>query len=265
MGLPAGFVEVRSRREVVWVRADLAALGTELLWREPEPVPAAKGRGGAGALRLGVIEAFVRPFRRGGALRRLLGDRYSAPTRACQELEVLERLRQDGVPVVAPLAALARRKGTFWRLRLITERVPDALPLPAFCAADPSARRWAIEAAGVAVRLAFANGLVHEDLHPDNVLVVRHGDKVRAVLVDLDKATLVKSLTTAQKDEMLVRMARYVDKHKKRFASPFSRADHLRFLVGLGLDRAARAEEVERLWPMLRRALRLRGRTRKKR
>lgn len=261
MSLPAGFVEVRSRRELAWVRADLEPLGPEALWAEPAPLPGAKGRGGVGVLQLPGLEVVVRPFRRGGALRRLFGDRYTGPTRACQELVVLERLRQDGVPVVVPLAALARKRGAFWRLRLLTERLVGALPLPAFCAAEPTARRWAIEAAAVAVRLAFARGLVHDDLHPDNVLVVRHGDKVRAVLVDLDKARLESPLPAELRDAMLVRMARYVHKHRARMEQPFSRADHLRFLRGLGVGREALRAEVERLAPMLQRALRLRGRS----
>lgn len=259
MALPAGFVEVRGRREVAWLREDLAALGSAALWREPEPMPSAKGRGGVGTLQLTAdLCAVVRPFRRGGALRALLGDRYPAPARVCRELEVLERMRQDGVPVVVPLAALARRQRTFWRLRLLTERVDGALPLPAFCASDAQARRWAVEAAAVAVRLAFRAGLLHQDLHPDNVLVCRHGDKVRAVLVDLDRASVVDGLTEAQRDTMLVRMARYLEKHRSKLACAVSRTDFLRFLRGLGFDRAGRALEVARLAPQLARALRLR-------
>jgi len=119
---------------------------------------------------------------------------------------VLLRLRDEGVPVVRPLAALARRR-TFWRLRLLTELEPDALPLAAFCAADPAARRWAIEAAGVTCRLAFEAGLRHPDLHVDNVLCSRRGDRVRAVLVDLDRAVLGAPPGPAQRDAMLVRMA----------------------------------------------------------
>jgi 3-deoxy-D-manno-octulosonic acid kinase len=259
MDVPAGFVEVRSRREVAWVRSDLAALGLDALWREPDPLPGSKGRGGIGTLELqpGIV-AVARPFRRGGALRSILGDRYADADRALAELAALERLRKEGVPVVAPLAALARKRRAFWRLRLLTERLDGALPLPAFCGADPQARGWAVESAAVTVRLAFEAGLVHRDLHPDNVLVTRNGDKVRAALVDLDRATFEKPLPQKSKDEMLVRMARYLARHPD-VGSAFTRQDRLRFLRGLGFDAEARRAEVDRLWPLLARALRVRG------
>jgi hypothetical protein len=260
MTVPAGFVEVRSRREVAWVREDLAGLGTDALWADVAAFDGAKGRGGVGLLTLPMgLVAVARPFRRGGALRKLLGDRYPGPSRVCDELAAIERLRREGVPTVTPLAALARRGRTFWRLRLLTERLDDAMPLPAFCQADAHARRWAIEAAAVTVRLAFEAGLVHRDLHPDNVLVVRKGDKVRAALVDLDRATFEKPLPVAAKDAMLVRMARYLARHKQRIGAACSRVDRLRFLRGLGLDRKARRIESERLLPQLQRALRVRG------
>ncbi len=259
MDVPAGFVEVRLRNEVAWVRADIAAAGLDALWSDPAPLAEAKGRGGVGLLQLANgICAVARPFRRGGALRSLLGDRYPGPRRVCEELAAIERLRGEGVPVVAPLAALARKGRTFWRLRLLTERLDGARTLPAFCADDRAARRWAIEAAAVTVRLAFEAGLVHRDLHPDNVLIVEKGDKVRAVLVDLDRATFEKPLTQKRRDEMLVRMARYLARHPQAGAS-FAMHDRVRFLRGLGFDRKARRTEAERLAPLLKRALRVRG------
>lgn len=259
MALPAGFVEVRAGRSVAWLRSDLQELGLEALWAEPEPLVGAKGRGGIGLLRLRPdLVAAVRQLRRGGAFGRLLGERYPASARVRRELEVLAHLRTEGVPVVGPLAALARRPRTFWRLRLLTEFVADAQPLPAFCAADPQARRWAVEAAAVTVRLAFAAGLDHPDLHPDNVLVVRHGDKVRAVLVDLDRAALADPLADRRRDAMLVRMARYLWRHARSLPVRFSRSDMMRFLRGLGHDRAQRHERFRALQEQLERALRSR-------
>jgi Lipopolysaccharide kinase (Kdo/WaaP) family len=261
MALPAGFVEVRRRHEVAWVRADLEPLGLEALWAQPEPLPFAKGRGGVGQLQLRAdLRAVVRQLRRGGAFGKILGERYPAPARVRRELEVLVRLREEGVPVVAPLAALARRPHAFWRLRLLTELAAGALPLPAFCAADPAARRWAVEAAGVTVRLAFAAGLRHPDLHPDNVLVSRSGDKLRAVLVDLDRAELTSSLTAAQRDAMLVRMARYLWRHKRSLPVAFARSDMLRFLRALEPERRElRKQRFRGLQQKLERALRSRG------
>lgn len=258
MTAPPGFVELRKARSVAWLRADLQATDVAAWWADPEPLPGAKGRGGVGTLQLGGVTAVVRTLRRGGAFAKLLGDRYPGPSRVRKELEVTCRLREEGVPVVVPLAALARRPGTFWRLRFATQLEAGAVPLPRFCADEPARRRWAVEAAAVTVRLAFAAGLRHPDLHPDNLLCGSHGDKVRAVLVDLDRATIAAPPGEAQRDAMLVRMARYVHKHQRSLPTRFSTADHLRFLRGLGLDRDGRHAAFVRLRRALERALRRR-------
>ena len=256
MAVPADFVELRSRGCVAWVRQDLVDLGVDLLWEPVEPLAGAKGRGGVGTLQLrDDLLAVVRPFRRGGALGNLLGERYRGPARVRRELEVLAGLRAEGVPVVTPLAAVARRRRTFWRLRLLTEFAADAQAMPAFCAADPEAHRWAIEAAAVTCRLAFAAGLRHPDLHPDNLLVSRRGDLVRAALVDLDRAVLADPPTERQRDAMLVRMARYIRRHGRRLAVQYSTADHMRFLRGLGMQREERREAFPRLAQQLARAM----------
>lgn len=256
MSLPEGFVELRAPGNVGWLRSDLAELGLPAFWAPVAPLPGAKGRGGVGTLELrpGLI-AVVRPFRRGGAFARLLGDRYGGSTRAREELQVLVSLQREGVPVIAPLGAVAQKHGAFWRLRLLTQIEPGALALPAFCAAYPQHRRWAVEAAAVTVRLAIAAGLRHPDLHPDNVLVAAHGDKVRAVLVDLDRARLQAPVDEATQERMLVRMARYLHRHAGRLPVVPTRADHLRFLRALGLDAAARRAAWQRLGQKLQRAL----------
>lgn len=250
-----GFVEQRRAGDVGWIRSDLAALGTAAFWAPLAPLPDAKGRGGIGSLQVGGVDLVVRPYRRGGAFGRLLDDRYPGATRARRELELLHSLREDGVPVVVPVAAVARRRNGFWRLRLCTERLDGALPVPAFLAANPALRRHAVEAVGVVLRLAFAAGLVHPDLHPDNVLCRAQGDKVRAVLVDLDRARRGAAVTVAQRDDMLARMQRYLVRHQKRLATPIGRAETMRFLRALGLGRDERHALWRHLDVRVRRAL----------
>jgi 3-deoxy-D-manno-octulosonic acid kinase len=253
--VPEGFVELRAGRAIGWVATELAGLGLEAFWQALEPLAFAKGRGGVGTLRLLDRVAVVRPYKRGGALARLLRDRYTGPSRARAELETLAKLRAEGVPVVVPLAAVARRHHAFWRLRLCTELLPDAMPLPAFLAAHPELRRFTTEAVGIVVKLAFEAGLRHPDLHFDNLLCAARGDRVRAVLVDLDRARVKKPLTENDTDAMLVRMLRYVVRHKSRLAAVPTRSEMMRFLRALGLDEAARKAAFLRLANKLRRAL----------
>lgn len=258
MAAPQGFVEVRAGRQVGWITADLAALGLEPFWADVEPMPNARGRGGVGRLSLGGHELVVRPYKRGGALAKLLHDRYTGPSRARRELEVLAALRAEGVPVVAPVAAVARRHHAFWRLRLCTELVPDALPLPAFLAAHPELRRFTAEAVGIVLKLAFAAGLRHPDLHLDNVLCACRGERVRAVLVDLDRAKLQKPVAAADSDAMLARIARYVVRHRSKLPAVPSRGESMRCLRALGLEREARHEAWLRIRTIVEKALRRR-------
>ena len=253
------FVELRARGAIGWVRADVAARGLEAFWAALEPLPGAKGRGGVGRLDLGGLQLVVRPFRRGGALGSLLKDRYRSPQRARAELATLAALRHEGVPVAVPVAAVARRRGAFWRLRLCTEWLPEAEPAPAFLAHHPELRRHVAGAIGTVVRLAFAAGLRHPDLHPDNVLCCARSDKVRAVLIDLDRATLRTPLDDSERDAMLVRMQRYLLRHRHKLAAVPTRAETMRFLRALWPERDARHAAWRRLATKLRASLRLRG------
>ncbi len=257
----AEFVAVQRRGQRAWLRQDLALGGDDLLdacWAPLAPLADAKGRGGVGVLRLGELEVVVRPYRRGGAIGTLLKDRYLRPGRVRDELALLASLRREGVPVVVPVAGVARRRGAFWQLRLLTERLPDALPVPAFLAAHPGLRRHCAEAVGVLVRLAFAAGLDHPDFHLDNVLCVARGDRVRAVLVDLDRAALRRPLPAGSQDRMLARLQRHLVRHRQKLAAVPTRAETVRFLKALGLDRTARRDAVVRLGQSVARQLRRR-------
>lgn len=241
-----------------WVRADLAGAEWPALFGALQPLPGAKGRGGIGCMELAGVQLVVRPYRRGGALASLLRDRYRGPQRALGELAALVALREQGVPVVVPVAALAQRHGAFHRLRLCTERLPEAMPAPAFLAAEPAMRRCTASAIGTLLRLAFAAGLHHPDLHLDNVLCQRAGERVRAVLVDLDRATVRPPLSAAEQDSMLVRLLRHVERHRKRLAACPTRSECMRCLRALGWSRDERHAGWRRLQHGLQRALRRR-------
>lgn len=252
------FVELRERGGRAWVRADHAALPLATWWSALEPLPGGKGRGGIGLLRAGDQVLVVRPFRRGGAFGALLRDRYAGPARARAELELLAALRDQGVPVVAPVAAVARRSGAFWRLRLATEHLPAATPLPAFLAAEPRLRRHTAEAVGAVLHLAFAAGLRHPDLHADNILCESRGERVRIVLVDLDRAVLAPPLPPAAREAMLARLQRYWIRHRQHLPAQPSAAECMRCLRGLEPDRRARHELWRRVAERLAGALRRR-------
>ncbi len=251
------------KREKSLVRADLADVLPGLLWTSGTPLPGAKGRGGVTVLNFKHgIQAVARDYRRGGALAFLLRQSYLDPERPQRELHLLLKLHKKGVPVVTPLAALAKKQGLFYRLRLLTELLPGAMPLPAFLARYPRLRGAAIEEAGRVVRLAFAAGLWHPDLHPDNLLAYipedaedTAGKAPEVRLLDLDRAELRKKLSTEEQDRMLLRMARYLRRHEEDLPVEYTTPDHLRFLKGMGLKPEERHLRMRELTPRLEREL----------
>ncbi len=245
------------------VRSDLSDLPVDDLWRDGVALPHAKGRAGVGLLDLGAgLRGVCRDYQRGGALGFLFPRSYLDRHRCERELHVLAELQRCGIPVVTPLAALARRHMLlFFRLRLITELVDGALPLPTFLADRPELRGAAVEAAGKVVAQAFGAGLLHPDLHPDN-LVARDLDGVVEVrLLDLDRAKIGPGLEQHQEDQMLLRMARYLRRHQADLPVIGRAIDVLRFLAGMGLDQNARRQTLARLRPLYALELRRHGLT----
>lgn len=260
MHIPAGYVAYDRDGVVGVVRADLVELPPAAFFADGETLPEARGRGdGVCVLRLptGAI-AVARTYRRGGALRGVLRDQFLDPQRPCRELTALVALRAAGVDAVEPLAALAWREGALYRLRLLTTLVVGALPLPAFAAARPDLRRGAVARAGAVVADAFAAGLRHRDLHPDN-LVASVGPVGPVVhLLDLDRATLREPVPEAMRLAMLTRMARYLVRHRATLPTPATRADALRFLRGMRLVRSDRHAYARAIDARLRRQLAVR-------
>lgn len=238
------------------VREDLADEPLERWWEQGTAIGAAPGRG---AVRLlGPFEgglAVARDYRRGGLLGGLLGDRHLDHRRAWRELGVLAHLVRAGVPAVDPLAAVWRREKLTWRLRLVTRLVDGSLPLPTFLAAHPRLVPHALHEAGRVTESAFRAGLIHPDLHPDNMLAYVDRGAVRVLLVDLDRAALQDRVAQRRRDRMLLRMARYAEKHRESLPFAFGFVHAVRFLRGMGLQRRERRMLLARLGPVHRRSI----------
>lgn len=233
------------------MRADLCDVPLDAWWAEGRPLVAAKGRGVVVLTRVADVDVVLRTYRRGGALRRVMPDAFRSPERAFRELAALAALRASGVPAVEPVAAVARRRGLLWDLRLATVLVDGALPLPAFAARRPAMRRMAAREAGRVVRAAFEAGLVHPDLHPDNLVARVSGERVDVVLLDLDRASVGRPASHAERDAMLLRMARYLLRHRDALPVRPTPVDLVGFLAGLGVGRGDRRRLMRRLAPAL--------------
>ncbi|HLU40547.1 MAG TPA: MFS transporter, partial [Planctomycetota bacterium] len=249
MRVPPSYV----RRDASVVRADLVAVPDAAWWAEGTALEGARGRG-AGVVVLdlpGGLRGVARTYRRGGALAALLRERFADPARPARELGTLLALRAANVAAVEPLAALARRDGWLWRLRLVTALVEGARPLPALIAARPDLRRIAVARAGALVGAAFAAGLVHPDLHPDNLIAAPRADGVEVWLVDLDRARIGPPVPPARRIAMLARMARYLERHRATLPVQPTRTDALRFLAALGMggEWALGVALVMEIWP----------------
>lgn len=185
-------------------------------WLEREGLArgAATGRGATVFAVLDGRSVVLRHYRRGGAVRRLLGDRYLRcglrASRPWRELSLLGRLHAAGLPVPPPVAARVVPAGPlspFYRADLITERLPQTRTLAEALYLGPlSVGAW--RRIGVTVARFHAAGVEHADLNAHNILL-GPGDAVS--LVDFDRGRL-HARPGAWRGRNLRRLRRSLDK-----------------------------------------------------
>ncbi len=128
----------------------------------------------------------VKCYRRGGLIGRFNHRYYikGRATRSEMEFEWLNRVRMQGVKAPEPIAAV-HRGGLFYRCWLVTREVTGATSLAELSVKRPES----LEVSGACCRrqvdILVANGILHPDLHPGNVLVDPEG---QAWFIDFDKA-----------------------------------------------------------------------------
>ncbi len=184
----------------------------------------------------------VRKFTHGGLLRFLTGRRFRDPNRPFVELALSIWLTDRGIDTPPIAAARARKAAWFGHdLALATRRIEGARDLESMLvdvrrgraqrAILRPALRPALRAFGALIARLHANGFVHADLTPKNVLVEqRAGAAPRLWLIDLDRSRIEPRLPDVVRRANLGRLWRFVDRREQRDGRAITRADVARFL-----------------------------------
>lgn len=147
------------------------------------------GRGGVAVVDTPVGECVLRHYRRGGAVARLLDDRYlwagAERTRCLAEFRLLQHMVHRQLPGPEPIAAAWRRSGAFYRADLMTRRIAGARTLAEQLAADGVSSELATEVGALVARF-HREDVWHADLNAHNVLLGARG----LYLIDFDRGRL---------------------------------------------------------------------------
>jgi 3-deoxy-D-manno-octulosonic acid kinase len=257
-------LDVSPRGVLAWVEGAEAAV-RELAadpdgpWRRSGPGPRLEGRGRLARVASPLGPLVVREWRKGGLLRRWRGTRFRGRWRPVDELVVTRRLAGAGVPVADAVGAVVVPGRGPWRGFLLTREVQDAVDLETWLygrSPVPAGRRDVLPAAGRAVRGLHDAGVAHADLHPKNLLLDPHADRV--LVIDLDRARAFDGPVPASaRLDNLSRLARSVEKHRLRGMS-VGRREALRFLAGYAGSRGEGERWLDRVRASLAPGLRVR-------
>lgn len=166
--------------------------GTLYDWAAGQPQPRAlRGRAPVYVAALPNVKetVVVRHAWHGGLLAPITSDRFVRPTRAPLEQHMSARLRDAGIPTTVVLG-YARYDifSELCRVDVVSRFIPDAFDLGMIAAGlvPDVARDEALRAtSALLVRLA-AHGVIHPDLNVKNVLLVREGVALKALMIDVD-------------------------------------------------------------------------------
>ena len=175
---------------------------------------ASRGRGRAWFITNDELAIVLRHYQRGGALAKLLGDRYLwrelAQTRAWQEWHLLATLWQEGLPVPQPLAAHVEQAGIFYRADLIMAQIKDSRSLSDVLAQQPlDESAW--QAIGRMIQRFHTANVYHADMNAHNILV---DDSGATYLIDFDKCKIMQDANSKKswRESTLQRLQRSLNK-----------------------------------------------------
>jgi len=126
---------------------------------------------------IGFGTALIRPYRRGGAMATLLGDRFVLGNRPHWEFTLHCHLWKAGIPTVMPLGVMWEKSGIFTRGAYATLELqtPNLLE---YLGANPNPDPARLAECGRTIRAMHRAGILHGDLQMKNILVTPHGGLV---------------------------------------------------------------------------------------
>jgi hypothetical protein len=136
------------------------------------------------------IRVAVRHAMRGGAIARLVTDRFLPPTRGLRELMNSLRLRMSGVSTPAVAAVVTYPAGgPFRRADVMTRFIDGGIDLAAVFsdARNDVQRRPILDAVVALLRQLTLADAVHPDLNLKNVVITADEGGYRAHLLDVDR------------------------------------------------------------------------------
>jgi len=172
------------------------------------------GRGGSIRISLGGVSVILRPYYRGGMVKKLVTEKYlwtgKTRTRPWREWKIMERALAANLPVPEPMAACALKSGLSYRAAIMTRFLDDTQTLATRLADSIlEAERW--NQLGLLIKRMQLEGIRHADLNASNILVDKQD---QFYIIDFDKARIIKNLDDWQW-QPLYRLQRSLEKYDR--------------------------------------------------
>lgn len=228
-GTPPGFSRQRVGPRVVVVTTPLEGAARELGLLEPGGIERLLASGVDGAVGAGRASNAVvrlpgseerlhlRPFRHGGPLAGVLGDRLPGLGRPLAELAANTRLAAAGAPVPHPALVAGRRRGPgMWTAAVGTLHEENACGAGELLSKrlEPERLLPLAAAAGTSLRRFHDAGGRHADLHVGNLLIREAGPSPRVLVVDLDRVRVASPVPARRRMAEIMRLYRSLVKRR---------------------------------------------------